>query len=369
MRVMIDAMPLLVRSAGVKAYLYHWLHALRRAGGDRILTFPPLSGMGPLNHENSIAGRWVTTGSLFLLHAANQSRLPILEVLSQRADIFHSTILTRRRPLRLRSTATVHDLTCWKTPELHTPANVAADREFGENILKRADGLIAVSEHTRQDAIEVLGIDPERITTIHSGVPEAYFAASHSDAEGVKNRLELHKPYVLVVGTIEPRKNMDRMLDAWQSLPEAYRHTWELVIAGPLGWASEAVAARLKTCQGVRWLGYVDEPDLPALTRGATLLAYPSLYEGFGFPAAQAMAAGVPVLTSNVSALPEVAGPGAVLVDPKSVEQIRSGLRLLLDSPDLCLSLGRNGQSAAQRYRWGPCAEQSLRFFERVIGS
>src|SRR5208283_4524287 len=113
--------------------------------------------------------------------------------------VFHATNLLRRRPRYAKLTATIHDLTCWLMPEVHTPGNVLADREFADTILRRADGLIAVSENTRQDAIRLLGIAPDRIRTIHSGIAEEYFSAS---------AIARARPYALYVGTIEPRKNL-----------------------------------------------------------------------------------------------------------------------------------------------------------------
>src|SRR5262249_22059380 len=160
-----------------------------------------------------------------------------------------------------------------------------------------------VSENTRQDAIRILGIAPERIETIHSGVAEEYFDAAPTARA---------KPYVLCVGTIEPRKNITALLDAWLALASDLRDQFELVIAGPVGWHGEPTLARI-TAEAT-WLGYVPEAELAGLTAGATLLAYPSLYEGFGFPVAQAMAARVAVLTSNNSCLPEVTAGGALLV-------------------------------------------------------
>ena len=140
---------------------------------------------------------------------------------------------------------------------------------------------------------------------IHSGVPEAFFDPDAAAVERVRGRYGLQRPFVLFVGTIEPRKNLDVLMSAYEELPASTREAFELVIAGPSGWAAAETKARLRT---VRYLGYVPEPDLAPLTAGATVFAYPSLYEGFGFPVAQAMAAGVPVITSNISSLPEIAG-------------------------------------------------------------
>lgn len=140
------------------------------------------------------------------------------------------------------------------------------------------------------------------------------------------------------------------------------------MIAGPTGWAPETVKRLEAGVPGVRRLGYVEEAALAPLTAGALVFAYPSLYEGFGFPVAQAMAAGVPVLTSNISALPEITGDAAELVDPLSVSEIAGGLKRLLLSPAMRESLAVDGKDRAQRYRWQKTAQRSLTFFRKVAG-
>jgi alpha-1,3-rhamnosyl/mannosyltransferase len=159
---------------------------------------------------------------------------------------------------------------------------------------------------------------------------------------------------------------MDTLLDAWESF--RLRGDFDLVIAGAGGWAAEKTLARLAARpKGVRYLGYVPEDELPGLTAGATAFIYPSLYEGFGLPVAQAMAAGVPVITSNTSCLPEVAGGCALLVDPRSAAEIQSALDKLLTSTELRRELGAAGMARARReYRWNVCARKSLEFFHRA---
>jgi alpha-1,3-rhamnosyl/mannosyltransferase len=167
------------------------------------------------------------------------------------------------------------------------------------------------------------------------------------------------------VGTVEPRKNVDTLLDAWHGF--RLRHDFDLVVVGSSGWGSEKTMTRLASRpQGVRYLGYVPEDELPGLTAGATVFLYPSLYEGFGFPVGQAMAAGVPVITSNTSCLPEVAGEGALLVDPRSPAEIQAALEKLLTSQSLRDQLRTAGTARARQYRWDACARQSLEFFRRI---
>ncbi len=360
MRVTIDATSALLRSAGVKGYTYHWLRHLRKqaAPGEEIRAFPLLDRWASLDHERSATSFLSTVGRLAALHSANVLGAAVLDPLLRGSDIFHAGNLVRRAPSRARLTATIHDLTSWIMPEVHTRATARADQNFAERILKRAHGLIAVSENTRQDAIRILRLKPERIRTIHSGVAEEYFDAAPQPRA---------KPYVLYVGTIEPRKNLGLLLDAWGALGPDLREQFELVIAGPQGWNSSGTMARIR--REATYLGYVLEQEMPGLVAGAALFVYPSLYEGFGFPVVQAMAAHVAVLASRTSCLPEIAGDAAAYVDPRSTSEIAGALMRLLESPEERARLGKLGRARAEGYRWERCAEKSLSFFREVTGS
>lgn len=357
MRVTIDATSLLLRSAGVKNYTFHWLRHLRSsaAAGDEIRAYPLLGDVNQLDHEASALSFWQTAPRLAVLYGVNVLGPGALELAIGRSEIFHASNQVHHAPRKARLTATVHDLTAFLMPELHTPANVRADQVFAERILKAAHGLIAVSENTRQDAIRVLKIPPEKITTIYSGIAPEYFNA-------VPTRRS--KPYVLYVGAIEPRKNLDTLLDAWRTLKPDLRQAFDLVLAGPMGWAPESTQARIRAES--TYLGYVPEAELPGLIAGASLFVYPSLYEGFGFPVAQAMAAGVAVVTSNVSCLPEVAGEGALLADPRSASELAAALTRALEAPALRAELGHRGRARATHYSWEKCAAQSIEFFRRL---
>jgi alpha-1,3-rhamnosyl/mannosyltransferase len=375
MRVVIDAVPLLVRSAGVKNYLYYWTqHLKQESRGVEIRLFPFLGEPsrpgepGLLDHEDSIASPAMTYARLGLLFLLNRIPNDAIGWMDRAMDLFHTSKLLNP-PRHAKLTATVHDFTCWLLPETHSRANVAADKVFAERIFKRADGLIAVSEATRKDAVEILKLPPEKIRVIHHGIAEMFFRVTPADADAARARHGLHRPYLLFVGTIEPRKNVDLLLNAYQGLAPSIREEFELVLAGPPGWAQRATMARLQQrAPGVRYLGYVAEQDLAGLFAGAAAFVYPSLYEGFGFPVAQAMAAGTPVITSGVSALPEIAGGAAILIDPRSETELRDAMCNLLTSPGRRAQLIELGQSNARRFSWTECARQSLRFFEDVVG-
>ena len=365
MKVLIDTYPLLVRSAGVKNYLYHWVDALRRtAPNGSIGTVPEIANGAPLHHDRSMAGTLATTTGLATLALSNHLSLPILDLLAGGADIFHVSSLVRHPPKRPRLTATIHDLTAWMMPELHLKANREADSHLADN-LRRAQRIIAVSEATRQDAIRLLRISPDKIVTIHSGVPGSFFDVSPEAVAEVRTRYQLKRTFILSVGTIEPRKNLRALVNAYRALPSGLQDEFELVLAGPIGWADSDTTEEVRA---VRYLGYVPERDMAPLTAAATIFAYPSLYEGFGFPVAQAMAAGVPVITSNVSALPEIAGDAALLVDPRSQSELRDGLERLLLHPDLRAAMSQRGRQRAECFRWDICAAKSWQFFQEVCG-
>jgi len=378
MRICLDCTPLLGPSAGVKTYLWYLNRHLRSLpGAQQVLSFPlPLNGRSflnqgsQLNHEGSVFGPHATTAYSVLARSFSLERSPLPSLLGTWVDVFHASNLARHPPSNTCLTATMFDATCWRMPEMHTSATVRNEMVFAERILQHARGVIAISESTRRDAVEYLGLDPDRVVTIYPGVADAYFESIEPETlSGLRRKYRLPERYILFVGTIEPRKNVDRLLDAYLQLPAPLRDEVPLLLAGMEGWASELTIARLRSLSPqVRYLGYVPELELHALTAGAEVLAYPSLYEGFGLPVAQAMAAGVPVITSPCGALAEVTGGAALLVDPLSPGEIAAALARILTSASLRQELTRRGRNRAQRFRWQVSAPRVLNFFEEVAG-
>jgi len=366
--LVVDASPLLLRSAGVKNYVYYWARSLaEQAGPNRLSLFPFLCLPDGIAHETSVLGPAATWERLGLLFAAKVSPFPILNWLTPASDIFHASHLVVHPPPKARLTSTIYDMTCWLMPEVHTAGMVKASQQIAARLFRPAAGLIAISESTCSDAVRLLGLRPEKIEVIYPGIAPAFFEVSQEASQAVARRYGLSKPYALYVGSIEPRKNLGILLDAWLDLAPDIRDEFDFVVAGPWGWGDRSVYDRLRSgIPGVRYLGYVPEADLPALTATATIFAYVSLYEGFGLPVGQAMAAGVPVLTSNVSSLPEVVGDAGLMADPRSREEIRAALERLLLAPSLRSQLSELGRRRACQFTWAECAQRSWKFFERV---
>lgn len=366
MRLYLDCVPFLVRSAGVKAYLFQLHTYLRRtAGAHTVESFPWLNHVRDFHHEGSVIPSLPTLARYGFLYFFNIPGNHVLDIVCRNADVFHASNQVRNPPRQALLTTTIHDMTAWSHPEMHTAATVLADKRFAENIVRHARGVITPSESSRRDAIERLGLQPDRVRAIYHGIADPYF--SSPDPQPVRDRYKLDKPYILFVSTIEPRKNIPRLLDAYEALPLSLRQEYDLVLAGPRGWNSDATMARFSTSgPSVRYLGYVPEALLPGLTAGAALFAYPSLYEGFGFPVAQAMAAGVPVVTSNLSSLPEVAAGSALLVDPKSPAELSAAISRILTSPSLAAELSSKGRKLARFFNWERCARETWDFFENL---
>jgi glycosyltransferase involved in cell wall biosynthesis len=359
----IDCSPLLVRSAGVKTYLHHWLKALRNSGGTSVATFlDPHDSY--LDHAAGASRHFFRLAALWSL---NRMGTAVVSRLVPECSVFHASNLLRRFPKGPKLSATVHDLTTWIVPQFHTAAQRAADEAFGCNVLRSADGLICVSESSRQDAARILNLDPRKMTVIWPGVADSYFSAGPRESEAAARSLNLRTPYFLFVSTIEPRKNLDGLLTAWLSLPAEFRKNNELAVAGMPGWKSEATLKRLRQLveeeSGVRYLGYVPERLMAGLTAGARALVYPGFYEGFGIPAAQALAAGCPVIASGISSLPEVVGEAGLLVDPRSPGEIASAITRIGESDSLCARLRSAGRERAKLFLWERAARQSLEYF------
>ncbi|NHC16223.1 glycosyltransferase family 4 protein [Motilibacter deserti] len=270
---------------------------------------------------------------------------------SRQCDAFLSTNSYLTAWFTWRPTAvTVHDLVPFR-PD--APALKSAQRIEKATIgiaLRRARRFLCVSQATRRDLVSRWPATASRARVIPLAADSRFSTASAAVRE---------HPYVLAVGTLEPRKNLPRLLDAWAALSDAERGAHELLLVGPTGWEAEEIVNRAAGAPAVQLLGQVSDDELAALYAGSTLFAYPSLFEGFGLPVLEAMAAGAPVVTSSVSSLPEVAGDAAVLVDPLDTSALRDALASLLTDPARRSALSAAGRARAARFSWERTARET----------
>jgi glycosyltransferase involved in cell wall biosynthesis len=258
---------------------------------------------------------------------------------------------------------TVHDLAFRLFPSMYPPAWRTLYRAGLRRAVRKAAAIITVSRRTATDLARLSRVDPARIHVIPLAVSVPDLPA---DPDPVLERLRIPGPYVLFAGTLEPRKNLIRLVRAYRRVAVRLPHA--LVVAGPLGWRSRRLHRELAVPGAGRVVltGRVSDRDLDALLRGADAFIYPSLYEGFGLPVLEAMARGVPTITSAVSSLPEVAGQAAVLVEPRSVRELAAALEEVLTDSERAERARREGPERAMLFTWERTARSTLDVYEAV---
>ncbi|MBS9721297.1 glycosyltransferase family 4 protein [Tianweitania sp. BSSL-BM11] len=267
---------------------------------------------------------------------------------------------------------TMHDLSVLKMPQFHPPERVAFMTREVEVAMERATAIITVSDFIRHEIAAHFGLPLERIFTTSLAGSADFFARDQAITAPILATMGL-KPggYALYAGTIEPRKNLERLLAAYEALPTTLRTRFPLVLAGYKGWNNAGIHARIRqaTAEGwARYLGYVPEEALPHLFAGARLFAFPSLYEGFGLPVLEAMASGVPVVCSNAASLPEVAGNAALMVQAEDVEGLTAALERGLTDEAWRDGAIAAGFSQAARFSWARCARETADVYRHVLG-
>lgn len=297
-----------------------------------------------------------------------QTALPIL-ARQHRLDLLHSPHYTMPLAKPCRAVVTFHDLTFFLYPEMHLLYKRIFFRTMMPLAARRADALIAISHSTRADLTRILGIAPSKVETIPYGIAPHFQPVTDWRAlDAFCARYHLSRPFVLYVGNLEPRKNLPTLVRAFAPLVRAgLPHT--LVMAGSRGWKDAPIFATIQELgltSRVHFPGYIPQSELPMLYSAADLFVYPSFYEGFGLPVLEAMACGVPVITSNISSMPEVAGDAAVLVDPAAVDALANAMHHLLTDSVLRATLAAKGLARAREFSWERAAQATLSLYTRV---
>jgi glycosyltransferase involved in cell wall biosynthesis len=284
-------------------------------------------------------------------------------------DVYHSPNYILPAALRCPMVVTVHD-TAFLDASLHRLRSHLYLRTLTAIAAAKADRVICVSQHTFDDFVAHFPKAADRARLITEGVNPA-FAPRDADAVAeFRNRHDLPERYILFVGTFEPRKNLSRLVSAFEKAVAATGAPDHLVLCGGSGWKNDDVFARINESpvrDRIRVLGYIDDADLAAAYSGCSVFVYPSILEGFGLPPLEAMACGAPVVTSNVSALPETVGDAALTVDPLSVDEIADGMVQVLSDEEVRRRLVRAGLDRAAALSWDSVAEQTLAVYEEVV--
>jgi glycosyltransferase involved in cell wall biosynthesis len=374
MRVGIDYTSAVRQGAGIGRYTRGLIRALAELDREnRYVLFS--AGRDPRRDDwpANVAYRALPLTDRHLAILWQRLRLPLpVELVTGAVDVFHSPDFVLPPVWRARTALTVHDLSFMRYPECSSPPLLEYLMRSVPRSVARADLVLADSESTRRDVIELLGVPEDRVRTLYAGVEERFSRPVAQEAvAAARARYGIARPYILGLGTLQPRKNFPTLIRAYHLLREAHGVDHCLVIGGGRGWLDDAIyatIAELHLEDDVALPGFVDDADLPALYSGADVFAFPSLYEGFGIPILEAMACGTPVVSADASSLPEVAGDAALLVSPHDTEGLADALWRLLDDDDLRATLVARGRRQVEQFGWPSAARALLEAYTSLAG-
>lgn len=266
---------------------------------------------------------------------------------------------------------TVHDLSWIRYPHMHPKERVSAMDRYFEPGLRRAQRVITDSHFVKQELVDMFGLSPDIIHPVPLGVERQYQPHTPEQTRHTLKRLGLvHGQYLLAVGTLEPRKNLQQALHAFMAMPQAVRRNFPLVLVGMKGWRSEPIEKQISPLLAageIIQLGYLERKDLIRVTAGACALVYPSVYEGFGLPPLEAMASGVPVIASNVSSIPEVVNDTGLLINPDDVDQLTQAMLVMTQAPDMRDQFARRALTGSRKFSWDRCTRETLSVYRAAI--
>jgi glycosyltransferase involved in cell wall biosynthesis len=353
---------------GSNRFAYHLLSAIHKLNQiHRITVYLKTDPVADMPHQNKLWTYKVITPSSHW----TQFRLPLELYLNhkERPNVFFTPGHYRPRFSPIKTAITILDLAFLHYPNLFLThkRGVAQLTNWTKYSVQKSDHLFAISQHTKNDLIESYRLDKNKVTVSYPGIDMSYFSRPPaSTIQSVLKKYQLPEKYILYLGTIQPRKNLQRLVEAFNQLPRTYAE-FHLVIGGQIGWKYQDLINAINHSTkktSIHQLGFVDNPDLPALYSQAATLCLIGLHEGFGIPPAEAIACGTIPIISNAGALPEVVGPNAITVDPFSVQSIKQGIMKVLDAtPRQKAILLNRYQKHIRQFTW----EQSAQTVVKVL--
>jgi len=294
------------------------------------------------------------------------------DLYKEKVDVFLAPtsyiIPALHNPKKLKVLMTIHDLIAFLYPENHNKKAVLIEKLTLGRALKKVKKVLSVSENTKKDLIKKFDTKESLIDIIHNSASDSYGIIEKDQCEALREEKKLPKEFIFSVGTIEPRKNYITLIEAYSKI-KAHHPNIKLVIAGKKGWKSDKVFKKISELnleEDVIFLGYVTEEELAKIYNLATVFVYPSLYEGFGIPPLEAMKCGCPVITSNISSLPEVVNDAAILVNPNSADDLKDALHQLLSDPTMQENLKEKGVIQCNKFSWEISARKLLAIINQI---
>jgi glycosyltransferase involved in cell wall biosynthesis len=359
--------------AGIGRYTLELIQAFNDLNSSDDMVLLCAGGLGPL--KDKVALPWVslpgcrllpgllTWGNVVIRQAVKRYNLQLIHTLSSMPPFL---LLDPH----IRKVVTTHDVFALSIPGYSSQLDTIMYRYWLPRVLPDMDAIITVSGQSQQDILKYLHPPRERVHIIPYGVRHIFQPFSAAEARAhVTQRLHITRPYMLYVGALTRRKNIETALKAFAQVCAAFPDML-FVLAGPQSWQATPIASlvqQLGIAEHIHLTGPLTDDDLPALYNGADLFVFPSLYEGFGLPVLEAMACGTPVITSNVSSLPEVAGNAALLVDPYNVDELAGAIRRILSDPALAADLRAKGLERARQFSWERTAQETLEVYRNIL--
>ncbi len=358
------------RGAGISWYMVNLLKNLAQASPD-------------FYYSAFLSDRTFQSPGLALHVSRWPTRRPVVRILWEqfvqplalrraRVDLLHALAFVAPLVAPCPFVVTVYDLSFVRYPEAFRPFNRWYLRRFTAQSVKRARAVITISESTRQDVINFLGVPPERVHTVYCGVDENFRPLPEADVAAFKAARQLPETFILFLGTLEPRKNVAGLIRAYASWRVREPTAPPLILAGGKGWYYAKIfelVESLNLTESIRFPGYIPQAELPLWYNAAKLFVYPSHFEGFGLPVLEAMACGTPVITSTVSSLPEVTGTdgAAHLIDPADTEALAEAMAQLMNQPDWRASMSERGLVQATGFHWAKTAQETVAIYRKVL--
>ena len=315
------------------------------------------------NYENVTFEFRFLPPTIFELLANRLRILSVEKLIGREVDVFHSSDWTQPRvkSKNTKKVTTIHDMTVYLFPSSFDPKITTTQKVRLAKVKKDVDLVIADSQTTKEDVVKFLEIPEEKVRVVYLGVSDEFRPADDEKINTVLQKYKIKKPYILSVGTQEPRKNIQKLIDVYEKIKEQHPD-FSLVLVGKQGWGEG-----FRSTEGVIWTGYVPKEDLVAVYSGSRVFVYPSLYEGFGLPILEAMACGVPIVTSNSSSMAEIAKDVAILVDPRNETQLEKAIKMVMNlTLDDYQKMVRASLNCARKFTWTKTAKETLKIYREA---